>query len=244
MTVTYATIRAAGPADVERILVEYRQAVRNLPPEESANLLWRPYREFRGAVENGLFFVVEDTSGDFMAGAGVFDLADPGEKELGMCYVKQAWRGYGLQALLLHVRVCAATLGQVLVKRAGKRAATNYAALITGVKPANAHSAANTAELGFERLATPCPALFTACAFCRTPPAPDSGRNCCCDFFALADARRRQVIEKSLQMENWSRTRNGHQLIVALKVDHLLDPDFRATLQDVVDQLRLDELQI
>jgi hypothetical protein len=76
------------------------------------------------------------------------------------------------------------------------------------------------------------------------PPAPDSGRNCCCDFFALADARRRQVIEKTLQMENWSRTRNGHQLIVALKVRHLLDPDFRTTLQDVVDELRGDELRL
>ena len=244
MTITHATIRAAGPADVEHILAEYREAVRNLPPEESANLLWRPYQEFRGAVENGLFFVIENASGDFMAGAGVFDLADRDEKELGMCYVKQAWRGYGLQALLLHVRVCAATLGQLPDKRAGKGAATNYAALITGVKPANAHSAANTAELGFKPLATPPPALFTACASCRTPPAPDSGRNCCCDFFALADARRRQVIEKSLQMENWSRMRNGHQLIVALKVRHLLDPDFRTTLRDVVDQLQGDELRL
>jgi hypothetical protein len=206
--------------------------------------LSRPYQEFRGAVENGLFFVIENASGDFMAGAGVFDFADPGEKELGMCYVKQAWRGYGLQALLLHVRVCAATLGEVPDKRASKHAATNYAALITGVKPANAHSAANTAELGFRPLATPSPALFTACASCRMPPAPDSGRHCCCDFFALADARRRQVIEKSLQMENWSRRRNGHQLIVALKVRHLLDPDFRATLQDVVDELRGDELRL
>ncbi|SFH56451.1 hypothetical protein SAMN05216299_1236 [Nitrosospira sp. Nsp14] len=244
MTITHATIRAAGPADVEHILAEYREAVRNLPPEESANLLWRPYQEFRGAVENGLFFVIENASGDFMAGAGVFDFADPGEKELGMCYVKQAWRGYGLQALLLRVRVCAATLGQVQDKGAGKHAATDYAALITGVKPANAHSAANTSELGFQPLATPSPALFMACAFCRTPPAPDSGRNCCCDFFALADAGRRQVIEKTLQMENWSRTRNGHQLIVALKVRHLLDLDFRTTLQDVVDELRGDELRL
>ncbi len=94
--------------------------------------------------------------------------------------VKQAWRSYGLQALLLHVRVRAATLGQA---RGGKRTRTNHAALITGVKPANARSAANTAELGFEPLATPSPALFMACASCRTPPAPDSGRDCCCGFW-------------------------------------------------------------
>jgi hypothetical protein len=45
-------------------------------------------------------------------------------------------------------------------------------------------------------------------------------------------------------MENWSRTRNGHQLIVALKVRHLLDPDFRTTLPDVVDELWGDELRL
>jgi hypothetical protein len=243
MTVTHATIRAAGPADVEHILAEYCEAVRTLPAEESANLLWRPYQEFRAAVENGLFFVIEDESASFMAGAGVFDLANPGEKELGMCYVKQEWRGYGLQALLLHVRVCVATLGQMPDKEAGKCAATSYAALITGVKPANAYSGANTAQLGFKPLATPSPALFMACASCRTPPVPDTGRKCCCDFFALADVRRKQVIEKSLQMESWSRTRNDDQLVVALKVHHLLDPNFRRVLQDAVDELRRVELR-
>ncbi|WON74019.1 hypothetical protein [Nitrosospira sp. Is2] len=246
MRVTRARVRAAGLADVAHILAEYRDAISTLPPEESANLLWRPYGEFKAAVENGLFFIVENATGNFMAGAGVFDLDDAGEKELGMCYVKQEWRGFGLQTLLLHVRVCAATLGQVPHKGAGigtgTGAAGNYAALITGVKPANARSASNTAELGFEPLAAPSPALFNACASCRTPPAANCGRKCCCDFFSLADTRRRQVIEKSLQMENWSKTRNDQQLIVGLKIRHLLDPDFRKALQDIVDELRSDEL--
>ena len=83
MTVTHATVRAAGPTDVEPILAEYCKALRTLPPEESANLLWRPYQEFRAAVENGLFFVIEDTSRNFMAGAGVFDLANPGRERTG-----------------------------------------------------------------------------------------------------------------------------------------------------------------
>jgi hypothetical protein len=246
MIVTQAAVRAAGLADVNHILAEYREAISNLPPEESANLLWRPYGEFSAAVENGLFFVVENATGNFMAGAGVFDLADAGEKELGMCYVKQEWRGFGLQTLLLHVRVCAATLGQVPDKGAGMGtstgAARNYAALITGIKPANARSASNTSELGFKSLAAPSPVLFNACASCRTPPAANWGRNCCCDFFSLADNRRRQVIEKSLQMENWSKTRNDHQLIVGLKIRHLQDPDFRKALQDIVDELCSDEL--
>jgi GNAT superfamily N-acetyltransferase len=247
MIVTQATVRAAGLADVNHILAEYREAISNLPPEESANLLWRPYAEFRAAVENGLFFVIENATGNFMAGAGVFDLADAGVKELGMCYVKQEWRGFGLQTLLLHVRVCAATLGQVPDKGAeigiGTGAARNYAALITGVKPANARSASNTAELGFEPLAAPSPALFNACASCRRPPAANWGRKCCCDFFSLADPPRRQVIEKSLQIENWSKTRNNHQLIVGLKIRHFQDPDFRKALQDIVDELRSDELR-
>ena len=44
-------------------------------------------------------------------------------------------------------------------------------------------------------------------------------------------------------MENWSKTRNNHQLIVGLKIRHLQDPDFRKALQDIVDELRGDELR-
>lgn len=242
-TVTHATIRAAGLGDVEHILAEYRQAVKELPLEESANLLWRPYDEFKAAVENGLFFIIENAVGNFMAGAGVFDLANPTEKELGMCYVKKEWRGYGLQTLLLHIRICAATLGQVPGESTGNSANESYAMLITGVKPANEYSAANTIKLGFEPLATPPSALFAACGSCRTPPAPDSGRKCCCDFFYLSNAKRAEAIEKSLQMEQWSRTRNDNQLLVRWKFRHLLDPDFRKALQDVVRELRAHSLQ-
>jgi hypothetical protein len=238
LTITHAVVRAAGLGDVGHILAEYREAIKNLPLEESANLLSRPYDAFKAAVENGLFFVIENAVGNFMAGAGVFDLENPTEKELGMCYVKKEWRGFGLQTLLLQVRVCAATLGQVPEKNGNDNTNKNYAALIAGVKPANAHSAANTTELGFEPLAVPSAALFAACASCRTPPALGSGRKCCCDFFYLSDDRRAEAIEKSLQMENWSRIRNGNQLIVTLKIRHLQDPDFRNALQDIVHELR------
>lgn len=241
---THATIRSARLGDVEHILAEYRQAVAELPREESANLLWRPYDEFKAAVENGLFFVIENAVGSFMAGAGVFDLPGSVEKELGMCYVKKEWRGYGLQNLLLQIRICAATLGHVPDKSGEDAATKSFAALITGVKPANEHSAANTEGLGFEPLPTPPSALFNACASCRTPPAPDSGRKCCCDFFYLSDPRRAEAIEKSLQMENWSRTRNGHGLIVALKIRHLLDIDFRNALHDIVQELRAQEPRV
>lgn len=242
MTIIHAVVRAAGLGDVGRILAEYREAIKNLPLEESANLLSRPYDEFKAAVENGLFFVIENAVGNFMAGAGVFDLANQSEKELGMCYVKKEWRGFGLQTLLLQARVCAATLGQVPEKNGNhstnKNYDQNYAALIAGVKPANAHSAANTTELGFEPLTAPSAALFAACASCRTPPASGSGRKCCCDFFYLSDDRRAEAIEKSLQMERWSRTRNDNQLVVTPKVRHLQDPDFRNALQDIAHELR------
>lgn len=234
MAITHATIRAASLGDLEHILAEYGEAIRNLPLEESANLLSRPYDKFKSAVENGLFFVVENAAGNFMAGAGVFDLADPGEKELGMCYVKKEWRGFGLQTLLLQIRICAATLGQVRDRSTNR----SYATLIIGVKPANERSAVNTVEIGFEPLSIPSTALFAPCAYCRTPPAPDSERKCCCDFFYLSDDRRADAIEKSLQMENWSRTKNDNQLIVTLKIRHLLDQDFRNALQDVVCELR------
>src|SRR3954447_240875 len=221
-----AVIRAAGLGDMTRILAEYDEAIKNLPLAESANLLLRPYSEFKAAVENGLFFMIENETSEFMAGAGAFDLADPTAKELGMCYVKKEWRGFGLQTLLLNARVCAATLGQAPQSNLTAGTSRSYGKLITGVKPANERSAANTAELGFEPLSMRPPALFLACGSCRTPPAPGSGRTCCCDFFYLPDARRADAIENSLAMKDWSRTRNDLQLVVSLKVRHLLDPDF------------------
>jgi GNAT superfamily N-acetyltransferase len=238
LKVTHAAVRAAGLGDIPRILGEYSEAIRNLPVVDSANLLSRPYSEFKAAVENGLFFVVESEAGSFMAGAGAFDLADPTAKELGMCYVKKEWRGFGLQTLLLNVRVCAATLGQAPQRNLPGGANRNYAALITGVKPANDHSAANTGGLGFEPLLVPPHALFLACGSCRTPPAAGSARICCCDFFYLPDARRADTIENSLGMKDWSRTRNDTQLVVSLKVRHLVDPDFRNALQETVLELR------
>ncbi|SEL24676.1 hypothetical protein [Nitrosovibrio tenuis] len=238
VTTTHATIRAAGVGDMARILGEYSEAIKNLPLTESANLLSRPYNEFKAAVENGLFFVIENAAGNFIAGAGAFDLEDPAAKELGMCYVKKEWRGFALQTLLLNVRVCAATLGQVPDASAIADLNKSYAALITGVKPANERSAVNTTELGFESLAVPPPALFSACASCRTPPVSDSGRKCCCDFFYLPDSRRADVIEKTLQMTDWTRSKNNVQLIVSFRIRHLLDPDFRKALQDIVPELR------
>jgi len=89
VTTIHATIRAAGVGDIPRILAEYGEAIRNLPLAESANLLSRPYNELKAAVENGLFFIVENAAGDFMAGAGAFDLDDPAAEELGMCYVRK-----------------------------------------------------------------------------------------------------------------------------------------------------------
>ena len=111
-----------------------------------------------------------------MAGAGAFDLADPSEKELGMCYVKKEWRGFGLQTLLLQLRVCAATLGQVPDKR-DTALEQNYATLIIGVKPANEHSAVNTMELGFEPLTATSPALFAACTPAERPRLQIRGAN-------------------------------------------------------------------
>jgi len=238
LKVTHAAVRTAGLSDMARILAEYSEAIKNLPLAESANLLSRPYSEFKAAVENGLFFIIENETGNFMAGAGAFDLADPAAKELGMCYVKKEWRGFGLQTLLLNIRVCAATLGQVPETNTIAGTNKNYAALITGVKPANERSATNTAELGFEPLAVPPPALFLTCASCRTPPSPYSGRTCCCNFFYLPDSRRADAIEKSLGMKAWSRTRNDVQLVLSFKVRHLLDTDFRKALQDSVSELR------
>ena len=242
MTVTHATVRAAGPADVEHILAEYCKALRTLPPGESANLLWRPYQEFRAAVENGLFFVIEDTSRNFMAGAGVFDLANPGEKELGMCYIES--RSGGATAC----RSSFCTSGSASQRwnrcRIKTRASLRlgYPALITGLKPANATSGSEYSRIGIQAARDAFRCVIHGVHL--LPDAPCSRRRAqCSEISFLADARRREVIEKYLQMETWSRTKNGHRLVVALKVRHLLDPDCREALQDAIDELWRDELR-
>src|SRR5688572_20581543 len=90
MAITHATIRAAGLGDLEHILAEYGKAIRNLPLEESANLLSRPYDIFKSAVEDGLFFVVENAVGNFVAGAGVLILLIQARKSWGCVMLKRS----------------------------------------------------------------------------------------------------------------------------------------------------------
>jgi hypothetical protein len=82
--------------------------------------------------------------------------------------------------------------------------------------------------------------LLGACTFCHTAPVSESGLVCCCDFFYLSNARRADVIKRSLERDSSGRTKNDSELIVTLKIRHLLDSDFRKTLQDVVN-VRFDE---
>jgi hypothetical protein len=39
-------------------------------------------------------------------------------------------------------------------------------------------------------------------------------------------------------MMDWTREKNDVQLIVSFRIRHLLDPDFRNALQDIVSELR------
>jgi hypothetical protein len=230
-----AVLRAAGPVDVPHLVATYQNASSLLPPAEAANLLPRPFDEVRRAAEEGLFFLIEDASGAFIAGAGVFDLSDPSLKELGMAYVTPNWQGFGIQKLLLQVRVCGATLAQV---PDAQMPGTDYAKLLTAIKPSNLPSLTNAKKSGFEPLPPPIhPALLEPCELCANPKGP--GRICCCDYYHLTHRARAKQIRESLLSQPWQSQRRTDldTLQIDLKVRYLTDPAYRDALGGIVQHL-------
>jgi len=72
-----AVVRTARPDETQKLIETYASAARELPPADADNLLPRPFEEVDAAVRQGLFLVIEDAEGQFLAGSGVFDLSDP-----------------------------------------------------------------------------------------------------------------------------------------------------------------------
>ena len=97
----HAAIETARPADYEQILSFLRAA-------NEEKLLPRPAGDYRRAIDSGLFCVAR-SAGQLVAVAGAFVLSDvePILIEMGSCYVAPAFRGFGLQKLLVRARIAA-----------------------------------------------------------------------------------------------------------------------------------------
>jgi GNAT superfamily N-acetyltransferase len=230
-----AIVRTARDDEARKLIEIYAGAASELPAADAENLLPRPFKEVDAAVRQGLFLVIEDQQGEFLAGSGVFDLSDANYKEFGMTYVRPRAQGFGLQKFLMKLRVCIATLAEVPDERAG----LHYAELITAIKPTNKRSLKSAQDTGFTRMTELPPALVEPCANCKTGPC--EGRACCCDFFQLSIEQRAREIENALGLSRWERSHasgDGSAVRIELKLRALTDATYREALAEIVSDLR------
>lgn len=162
------------------------------------------------------------SEGAIVAIAGAFPLSEgePALVEMGSCYVAPAFRGFGLQKLLVRARI-AAVIARV----------DSGARILTATTPQNLGSRASILKAGFEPLDEHERLLIELCAYCVARPGAASDRLCCCDFFHIPRARQRSEIAALLRPGPLLRARaNGEGLSVAMEID-ALKPPYRAALE-------------
>jgi GNAT superfamily N-acetyltransferase len=215
----HAAIETARPADYEPILGFLRAA-------NDEKLLPRPAGDYRRAIDSGLFCVAR-SAGLLVAVAGAFVLSDvePILIEMGSCYVAPAFRGFGLQKLLVRARIAAVV---ALIDPDAR--------ILAGITPQNLGSRASILKAGFEPLSAHERLLLELCAYCAAKPAETSGRLCCCDFFHIPRERQRSEIAALLRPGAARATRgSGEVLSVAMEID-ALKPPHRAALEAFAGQ--------
>ena len=97
-------IRTAKRSEAERIH-DFHQT------KNDVNVLPRPLKDLRESAERGLFFVAE-TNATLIAVSGGFDLGPIPYVELGGTFVDGIMRGFGIQELLLRLRIASVILNQ------------------------------------------------------------------------------------------------------------------------------------
>ena len=208
-----AVIETARPSATEAILGFLRGA-------GNEKLLPRPADDYVRSIERGLFCVAR-SEGRLIAVAGAFVLSDvePILIEMGSCYVASAFRGFGLQKLLVRARIAAAIAF-----------VDPDARILTAISPQNLGSRASVLKAGFEPLTEDARLLTELCAYCAARPGATSERLCCCDFFYIPQHRQRDEIAALLRKGEVTVSRaNGEHMSVAMKIDALKQP-YRAAL--------------
>ncbi len=219
-----AVIETARRSDAEAVLGLLRGA-------GDEKLLPRPDEDYRRAIEKGLFCVARSDC-KLIAVAGAFVLSDvaPVLVEMGSCYVAPAFRGFGLQKLLVRARIAAVA---AVVDRDAR--------ILTAITPENLGSRASVLKAGFEPL-TEDPRLLTElCAYCAARPGATSARLCCCDFFYIPRDRQRAEIAAILQKGPVTVARaNGERMTVAMAIAALREP-YRAALASFAETRELSD---
>ncbi|VFU08108.1 GNAT family N-acetyltransferase [Methylocella tundrae] len=191
---------------------DYAEIVGFLRAAEDEKLLPRPADDYRRAIESGLFCVAR-SEGRLVALAGAFVLskAEPILIEMGSCYVAPAFRGFGLQKLLVRARIAAVIS---LIDPAAR--------ILTAITPQNLGSRASILKAGFEPLTEDHRLLMELCAYCAARPGEASDRLCCCDFFYIPRSRQRSEIAALLEGGPVTVSRaNGDSLLVTIDIDAL-----------------------
>lgn len=125
--------------------------------------------EYERSAQQGLLFAITEASA-FRAVSGVFELSGGRHFELGGTYVVPALRGFGLQRLVIQVRLAAVT-----------RVLPPKVEVLTAIRRSNEHSIQNAKAAGFVPWPDPVPCVYAVCSACdrRTPEPPPAG--CCCE---------------------------------------------------------------
>lgn len=221
-----AVIETARPSATEAILGFLRSA-------GDEKLLPRPADDYVRSIGRGLFCVAR-SEGKLIAVAGAFVLSDvePILIEMGSCYVTSAFRGFGLQKLLVRARIAAAI---ALVDPDAR--------ILTAISPQNLGSRASVLKAGFEPLTEDARLLTELCAYCAARPGATSERLCCCDFFYIPQHRQRDEIAALLRKGEVTVWRaNGELMSVAMKIDALKEPHRAALASFAGERERSDHV--
>jgi hypothetical protein len=142
-------MRPANERDLDNILRFFTEV-------GDPNVLPRPAEDYRRAVTSGLFYLVE-VEGHIAAAAGIFFLREElhSPLEMGSCYVAPVIRGFGIQKLLIRVRVAASVAFL-----------DPDADICTAVKPKNKQSINSILSAGFVPLTQRIPLLLEPCGSC------------------------------------------------------------------------------
>jgi len=209
--------RTSAPVlDVIAFYAGAQEDLRFLPP--------RPEADRRKAAERRQSFTLHDAAGDIVAAAAVFDYGDSDPfVELSDTLVEKAYRGCGLQGLLLTLRVASVVATQGFDM-----------GITTAVMPQNPASVRNIERAGFVKWDGALESAYESCPAC--PNRPASG-GCCCIFYELPRVASQSMV-RDLLGHGTRAVVSGKQGTLTLDLSAIRlvrDQDFRAILKEFAD---------
>ena len=214
-------LRAAKPDDSGRLHAAYVRW-------NDKNVLPRPESELKAAAEKGLFFVVENESGEIVGASADFDLRADEYVESGATYVDPEVRGYRLQEMFFSLRVATVVVTQ-----------GPSVHFTTAIDPSNDPSRRTAERDGFVAMDPPIKEQIDPCGGCPKRASVQPPRPCCCDFYELPMDRKRAIAGRLLEQVVGGHAvlarKTGETLTLEVQCRVVNDSESRAALQDFVD---------